>query len=167
MKRVFAIKGSSEPGKPIVSRPTKNSMGRVKLFMIGTDTAKETIFARLKIEEFGPGYVHYYERLDDEFFKQLTAERIVTRYTKGMPKREWVKIRARNEALDMFVYNMAALAILNPNLEKLVKALEVEKEEVKQPESEPKPSATEKSSANTRQHRLIQRTHRNWIRGWK
>jgi phage terminase large subunit GpA-like protein len=41
---------------------------------------------------------------------QLTAEKIVTRFVKGYPVREWHNVRGnkRNEALDNFVYAYAA-----------------------------------------------------------
>ncbi|KKL70801.1 hypothetical protein LCGC14_2101260, partial [marine sediment metagenome] len=44
--------------------------------------------------------------------EQLTAEKIVTKYKKGFPIRSYMKKRDRNEALDMFVYAIAALHIL-------------------------------------------------------
>jgi len=49
--------------------------------------------------------------LDGEYFRQLTAERVVTRYERGRPIRFWQPKRAgeRNEALDTFVYASAAL----------------------------------------------------------
>ena len=51
----------------------------------------------------------------------LTAEKKVTKYFKGRPRREWIKIRTRNEALDCRVYATAALAILNLNIEAVYK----------------------------------------------
>jgi len=54
---------------------------------------------------------------DPEYFKQLTAERQVIKYNKGFAHRVWVKTRTRNEALDVRVYGIAALAILNVNLD--------------------------------------------------
>ena len=51
------------------------------------------------------------------------AEHCVTRFHKGVARREWVlkKGQRRNEALDIFVYNFVALKILNPNFEVLEK----------------------------------------------
>ena len=46
----------------------------------------------------------------------MTAEKIVKKYHKGFYKREWVKTRARNEALDCRVYAWAALSIINVNV---------------------------------------------------
>lgn len=122
--RVFAVKGSSVAGKPIISRPTKNNKFKVKLFTVGTDTAKQTIYSRLKMDEPGAGYMHFPISRDEEYFKQLTAEKIITKYNKGFPRRVWVKTRARNEALDCRVYAMAALAILSPNFEKIAESFE-------------------------------------------
>lgn len=48
-QRVYAIKGASQIGKPLVSKFSKNNKLRAKLFTLGTDTAKQMIYARLKI----------------------------------------------------------------------------------------------------------------------
>lgn len=118
-RRVYAIKGSNQPGRPIVGRPSINNMARVKLFSIGMDTAKDAVYSRLRIEEPGAAFIHFPMQYDQEFFRQLTAEKIVTKYSKGFPYRTWVKVRARNEALDTFCYALAALSIFNPNLDQL------------------------------------------------
>ena len=108
---VYAIKGASLPGQPISGKPSKQKNG-VNLYMIGTDTAKDLLFHRLTISEPGPGYIHFPTTLTEEYFKQLTAEKKKTKYVKGFKKFEWVKTRDRNEALDLFVYNIAALNIV-------------------------------------------------------
>jgi len=120
-RRVFAIKGVGGEGKPIVGRPTKNNIGKINLFPVGTDTAKELVYSRLKMQTPGEGYCHFPQDRSEEFFRMLTAEKKMTKYFKGRPKREWVKIRSRNEALDCRVYATAALAILNLNLETVYK----------------------------------------------
>jgi phage terminase large subunit GpA-like protein len=116
-RRVFAIKGIGGSGKPIVGRPSKNNIGKINLFPVGTDTAKEVVYARLKISDEGEGYCHFPSNRGEEYFRMLTAEKKVTRYYKGRPRTEWAKIRTRNEALDCRVYATAALSILNLNLE--------------------------------------------------
>jgi len=113
--RVIAIKGSSKPNQPILGKPTLQDVdfGGVKikngiqLWPVGTDTAKATIYARLKISDPGPGYMHFPIGIQEEFYRQLTGEKRITKYVKGFPKHEWVKIR-RNEALDITVYAYAA-----------------------------------------------------------
>lgn len=106
-RHVIATKGASTPNKPILSKPSAvdvNYSGTivkngVQLWTIGVDTAKSLIYSRLKIMD-GPGRMHWYIGADEEYFQQLTAEKMVTRFTKGFPKREWIKTRPRNEALD-------------------------------------------------------------------
>jgi phage terminase large subunit GpA-like protein len=112
-RKIFALKGSSEAGKEILGKFSINNQYRVKLFMIGTDTAKDRIFARLKIPSPGPGYMHLPDFAEDEYLAQLTAEKAVRRYRRGKGTvREYIKIRARNEALDLEVYALAALYVL-------------------------------------------------------
>jgi len=120
-KRIFAIKGIGGEGKPIAGRPTKNNIGKINLFPVGVDTAKELVYARLKIKDEGEGYCHFPTGRHEEYFRMLTAEKRVVKYFKGRPRREWVKIRQRNEALDCRVYATAALSLLNVNTEVLYK----------------------------------------------
>lgn len=134
-RRIFAIKGANTPGKPLISRPSMKNKGKVKLFTVGTDTAKEIIHARLKNETPGPSYVHIPKKpcFDVEFIKQLTSEKCVLRYRKGVQYREWVKKSSgtRNEALDIFVYNLAAYEILNPNIGALLENQQKTREKLK------------------------------------
>jgi phage terminase large subunit GpA-like protein len=115
-RRIFAIKGVGGEAKPLVGRPSTNNNMKCKLFPIGVDTAKEIVYSRLRIEEEGAGYCHFPLDRNDEYFKMLTAEQVVTRFHKGFKKREWRKMRPRNEALDCRVYALAASAILNTNV---------------------------------------------------
>jgi phage terminase large subunit GpA-like protein len=114
---VYAVKGSSIGGKNIVGKPTDQDItwrGQrmkhgVKLWPIGTDTAKQEIYGRLRLTEPGPGYVHLSRHLPPEVFEQLTSERLVTKYVKGRQRLEWLKPAGRrNEALDCAVYALAA-----------------------------------------------------------
>jgi phage terminase large subunit GpA-like protein len=119
---VIAIKGASQRNKAVIGKGAKvdiNAKGRTMkrgamVFSVGTDTAKTTLFARLKHNEPGEGYLHFPIGTTDEYFKQLTAEKQVMKYTRGgFPVREWVKkANARNEALDTLVYAFAGLQYL-------------------------------------------------------
>jgi phage terminase large subunit GpA-like protein len=119
---VLAFKGSSQGGRSVLGKPTEQDVNwrgakvkrGVKLWPVGTDTAKAEIYGRLRLTEPGPGYVHLSKHLSPEVFEQLTAERLVTRYVKGHPKLEWVKPAGkRNEALDCAVYALAAAHYLH------------------------------------------------------
>jgi len=136
-RRVFAIKGVGGEGKPIAGRPSKNNIAKCPLFAIGVDTVKDIVFARLRIDEDGAGYVHFSDELTDDYFKQLTAEKVVTKYHRGFKKRVYEKIRPRNEALDCMVYAIAAYAILSVNVKTLARRIE-EKEVVQE---KPKPAS--------------------------
>jgi phage terminase large subunit GpA-like protein len=77
----------------------------VPLFVIGVDAAKDALFARLRLAEPGPGYLHFPVERDAEFFRQLTAERVVTRFERGRPIRLWQPRREseHNATLDTAV----------------------------------------------------------------
>lgn len=121
---VFAVKGLSVSGRPVLGKPTPvdvNARGEklkkgALLWLIGTDTAKALIYGRLKVTEAGPGCMHFSRELPAEYYEQLTAERLVTRYVKGRPRLEWIKPAGRrNEALDLEVYALAAAHKLQLN----------------------------------------------------
>jgi phage terminase large subunit GpA-like protein len=114
---VHAVKGSSQSGRAILGKPTDQDVTwrgtklkrGVKLWPIGTDTAKQNVYGALRNTEPGPGYVWLSKHLPGEVFEQITSERLVTRYVKGRPRLEWVKPAGRrNEALDCAVYALAA-----------------------------------------------------------
>jgi phage terminase large subunit GpA-like protein len=111
--RVWAIKGQAGPGK--LGWPKKASKGKsvaVALWLIGVDTIKSVIYDRLrKITVAGPGYFHFDESVDTEYFEQLTSEVVVTRLSQGRRIRSWKpkKLGSRQEALDCTVYAYAAM----------------------------------------------------------
>lgn len=160
-RRVYATKGASTVGKPLISvtDPRKKKgkdKGKVTLINIGTETAKDTLFARLQIEAPGSGYVHFSDALDYDFFKQLCAEQCLTKYKGGRPYRVWEKKRqdARNEAIDLMVGNLAVIELLNPNFEIIGSSI---KAQIDKPKSEP-----EKPKIN----KPVKRQD-GWVKGWK
>lgn len=121
LKRVFAVKGMGGEGRALVSSPYKRRTGRdrrpVDLYIIGVDSAKAILYQRLRIAEPGPGYCHFPRRdeYDQTHFKNLVAEKCVTVYKNNIPTRKWVLPEAKNnEQLDVRIYSMAAVQILNP-----------------------------------------------------
>lgn len=133
----IAIKGASSAGKPVVGHPTHVDVtwkgakipGGVQLWPVGSDTAKATLYARLKIAAPGPGCYHFPVGTSDDYFEQLTAEKLVTRYVKGFPRLEWVMTGPRNEALDCTVYAYAAAVragLAHMDWSRIEKALRIE-----------------------------------------
>jgi phage terminase large subunit GpA-like protein len=111
-------------GKPLIGKISRNNRHRAMVIPLGVDTAKELIYARLEIEDPGPAYMHFSSECNDEYFKELTAERHITKYSRGFPTKVWVKKEGqRNEALDTEVYALAAFKLLTVNMESLAKEL--------------------------------------------
>ena len=158
-KRIWAVKGVSTANgsaRPIwPKRPTKAAKGKVSLFTIGVDAAKEAIYGRLKVMEPGAGYCHFPMDRDLAYFEQMTAERLRTKYSSGFPRRYWWKPDGkRNEALDCRVYAYAALHGLfsmGLNLNRRADALPPPMESGKAPETK-KPA---KSIAAPHRRRVI------------
>jgi len=113
-RRIFAIKGQSQSGKSVVGKPTKVGKENSTLYPVGSDTAKEVIYSRLA-SEYGYSTLHFPSTVDEEYFRQLTAEQRFVKFVKGRKTLYWKQIRERNEALDTICYSLAACYILNPN----------------------------------------------------
>ncbi|HEX8773265.1 MAG TPA: phage terminase large subunit family protein [Pyrinomonadaceae bacterium] len=177
-RRFFAIKGANTPGKPLAPlKPTIQGYPPVRLYTIGTETAKDALANHLMVPEPGPGYCHFpTERTGDDervyygenYFKQLRSERPVMHGN----VRVWQKVKAglRNEALDVRVYAMAARAILNPNIEVLAARLQAQIQAQEQAQAEPKTEETPQpiaSPAEAPRRQFVQRRPGNFATNWK
>lgn len=142
-RRIFGIKGVSGWGRGIVEKQQRKQSGKtarkVDIFLVGTDEAKLVVQKRLAVPgDHLPGYCHFPAERDEEYFKMLTAERMVVTYVKGQPVRSWHKPdKARNEALDCRVYALAALKIMNPSFKRLAMRLHTDAGEAPATEAEP------------------------------
>lgn len=107
----WATIGRDGNHRPIFNnRPRRNNKGRIPLYIVGVDTAKEAIYGRLKLTEAGPGYCHFPPTREDAYFRGLTAERFERKFHRGRMRLVWTKPEgARNEPLDCRVYALAAL----------------------------------------------------------
>lgn len=167
ISRVYATKGMSGSGRPMVAAAQRKRTGRqraaVRLFTIGVDAAKSLLYRRLRISEPGPGYHHFpiNESIDAEYFEQLTAEVKVVRYVKGFPREEWECRRERNEALDCSVLSYAAMHILRPNWEALARWVG----DAPDPEPDPDP---ESGPAKSIQRRPVRRPRPGgFVNNWR
>ena len=115
---VIAIKGMGQKGKPPLGKASKvdvNFKGKAlkkgaQLFPVGVDGVKSLLFGRLKHNDVGPGYLHFYPTITTDYFEELTAEKQILRFRNGFPERIWVKkSQSPNEALDELNYAYAAL----------------------------------------------------------
>jgi phage terminase large subunit GpA-like protein len=127
----FALKGSSQDGAPPIPKRKPNRLRnrRLELYLLGTNALKDTLFARMKLTEPGPGYLHFPRRdgYDEEYFRGLASE---VKKPKYKPRSAvqigyyYDKVYTRNEPLDLRVYSLAAMLLLKPNFPALAKRLE-------------------------------------------
>lgn len=142
-RSVWAVKGRAGalpiwPPRSGKSRAHKGS----RVYIVGVDTAKDTVYSRLRIKEEGPGYCHFPMAYDGDFFRQLTCEQVQTKFVRGFPVREWHKPQGvRNEALDRRAYALAALYSRQVPWEILVRNAPTEPPGSAPPEDKPPPPA--------------------------
>lgn len=176
-RRIWAIKGMGGQGRAVwPAKPSRNNVGRVPLYILGVDAAKEMVYSRLAIENPGPGYCHFPDTYEEHYFDQLTGEKVITKYKMGIPTRQWVLKSAsqRVEALDCRVYALAAWLGLNADMVKLAVRLEKKAAALEapppedEPEAEPEPPPELRRSAPKRKSKLSRRPRRGgFVKGWK
>jgi phage terminase large subunit GpA-like protein len=108
--KLWGIKGKAGKIPIWPKRPSKVYKGKVTLFILGVDSAKEDIYNRLHRDTPGAGYIHFGFDWDAERFAQLTSETMGVRYHKGFKTTFWHKPDGMpNEALDCTVYAYGAM----------------------------------------------------------
>jgi phage terminase large subunit GpA-like protein len=123
--RIYGVKGKGGEGIPIIGRGKKSGTGKkgrvpITLYTVGTDQAKAIIYRRLRLDSPGPGFCHFPLGRELDYFRQLTAEKVITTYIKGFPKRSFECPKdTRNEALDVRVYAFAAITLAGVDWSKL------------------------------------------------
>jgi phage terminase large subunit GpA-like protein len=123
--RVAVIKGGPDSQTAPVTAPSpveisvggKRLASGLKMQMVNGAHFKSELYSVLKLdlpnleksEQYPDGWFAFPALGDtEEYCRQLTAEQVVTRTVKGYLRREWEKMRPRNEALDTWVYARAA-----------------------------------------------------------
>jgi len=187
--RGVVIKGDSRAAAP-VGQPSPIDVGPhgdrvrrgVKVWPVNGAMIKEELYRWLHLdrptEESGtpypPGYCHF-PKYGEEYFKQLTAEQLVTRIVKGYRRPEWQKTRERNEALDCRVYARAAAAVYGMDrfTDAVWQALEQQlAERVKQAGQPPTPVPPQAPSRHAIRSRWMdgnwinRERSRNWFNRW-
>lgn len=140
LPRVYPVYGVGRP-QPLLVTPRFHKHYRIRTYAVATKNAKDTIYARLRIEEEGPRFMHFPKGhgYNEHYFQMLTAEVLKTKYTAGVPSQYYdlAESGRRNEALDIRVYMLAAIDILKPNLTTIGKKLKAAAAAGEQPK-EPK-----------------------------
>jgi len=153
---VVALKGSSTKAAPALSKGSKvdvNWKGRlvkkgVTLYLVGGDTLKRSVYARLKREGTGPGAIHFGNDVTEEFLQGLTCERLVPKTVKGFQVLTWEKPSgARNEPLDLAVYCMAVLELVKRRYNRATMWDQMESAATQNKKPEAKPAGKRRRSA--------------------
>ena len=125
VRRVFAIKGKGGMEVPYYNRPTTSNIIKAPLITVGVDTGKALLQQRLLVQKWGPNFCHFPSDegrgYTEEYFRGLTAEKMVVTYKKGRAQYVWTLKDSgyrRNEPLDIRNYATVALEIANPVLKK-------------------------------------------------
>lgn len=106
--RVMLLKGRSGnltgQDKPIVKGHARNNAGKamrdLPIWLVDTNYYKDIVSASMRRKVPGPGYFHAPAWVGVHYFDELHAE---IRTAAG----KWKQIKARNEALDLWVYSLA------------------------------------------------------------
>lgn len=112
------LKGDSREVKSNDTRPIaelKESQKDKSLIMwVATNKAKDTVFERLAKKPEDYGFIHHNKSFDNEWYEQLTSEKKIFKKNKntGIIEKTYVKIRDRNEALDLEGYNLAGVRLV-------------------------------------------------------
>ena len=110
-RRVVAGKGISGFSKPYLSW---GKTRRARLALIGVDGIKLHLHQRIQTGDT----ITFSDRLGDDYLDMIAAEKLQTKYLRGHPIRQWVKISGRrNEALDTLAYATAARTLVAQPIE--------------------------------------------------
>lgn len=109
-RRIMAFKGMAG-ARPAFAVSKSKIKGGGRLWLIGVDTLKASLFNRLQ----RGSSIRFSKSLEPSFFEQLASERRVVRYTRGQPVRRFERIsgRAKAEALDCLIYATAARSAIS------------------------------------------------------
>lgn len=115
-RRIVAIKGASGNRPAINASATKGS----RLFIVGVDGEKSRLLARLSRGRS----IRFSTDLEARFYDEISSERVVVRYTRGVPTRIWErKPGMRAECLDCTVYALAVRGLVSVNLDRRAEEL--------------------------------------------
>jgi len=176
------IKGAAGFSRPLIEDQNKRRQRlrrRRKKGMpvepLGVDGGKALVYARLKLDnpttydidqdtgeiigvhrQSKPGYIHFKNEpcFDDEYFAQLTAEKLVSKKRAGREIQEWVKERPRNEALDCMVYGLAGFRLVKETGMATLKKAQQQTQAIEADKDKPK--------TQTLKRRVTRNRKKNW-----
>lgn len=128
--RIMVGKGSSAQQDPEIfstpraksidhhrpDRQTKADRHGIKIYIIGTNKAKDWLAGQMKLEAAGRGRWHFYKNVRSDYFEQITSE-VKAPHRSVRNRRVWqLKSGRRNEALDCEAYALHAARAIRVHL---------------------------------------------------
>lgn len=133
---VYASDGQGGKRDYVLKRSKRQNRHNVKPWKVAVDSFKDVLFRRLRIQQPGPGYIHFCKPatpptrdiqislgMDREYFEQFTRERRVYERMSGVLRSRYKQFGA-NEAVDLTVGCMAALHTIPGIVEQLPRLVE-------------------------------------------
>lgn len=162
-RSIYPIKGASGMSRDqidmdkraVMRRSSKRLRNGKPAEILGVDNIKRTIYSYFAVGEGRPGYCHFPVGRSEEYYDQLTGERLVVVKVRGKrAERRWKAIHPNVEALDCRVYAYAALLFYGVD-------------KAKRPDA-PAPFKTEAprktiNSQNKKKAPFIKRPNKGWI----
>jgi phage terminase large subunit GpA-like protein len=175
--RIFASRGATTLGKPIIGRRAKREGNPpARVWELGTNEAKDIIYQRLDLDNSAAnGYQHFPKlgQFSEQYFSMLTVEDSeMKRAGDGKFYRAFFcENGVRNEALDGRVGTMAAERIVKPNYKKLAEFYAVNVPKKAQDAEEIKPNSEQKENVlHGTKRRFVSSTIKRpggFARGWR
>ena len=100
-QKVFACRGEEKLAVKAMVKKGTTRKEKSLFYRVATWDIKSILAKRLTYADDRPGRIYLPDWISDSYLQQLTAEKLV-----------WVKTQDRNEALDLWVYGLAALHVL-------------------------------------------------------
>ena len=113
--KILPTKGLSVYGKPVITIPNRPNNHGVYVCPMGTDTAKDIIAERLKIDMDAPGKIEFsdHEGINDDLYKSCTSNIKKTVFRSGKAVERWtLKSGWHDEGLDCLCGNLGMVRIL-------------------------------------------------------
>jgi phage terminase large subunit GpA-like protein len=113
-QRVFACRGEEKLAIKALVAKGSTRKERTLQYRIATWDIKAIIQHRLAIGDDRPGRIYLPTWIANSYLEQITSERLIRQSNRrtGRVTLSWVKTQERNEALDLWVYAIAALRVL-------------------------------------------------------
>ncbi|MFW6030988.1 MAG: phage terminase large subunit family protein [Myxococcota bacterium] len=173
---VYAFDGQGGKRSYVVQARRRPNQAGVRPWKIAVDTFKDLLFRRLRIQQPGPGYIHFVSRpkeeqppegavvvdlgMDREYFEQAEGEEVKWERSAGQLRRRYVERPGKaNEFIDLHVGCLAGLHIIPGVREQLPDLVERAR---RHPDDD-----DEKEGKRRKGRKRPKKKRGGWVEGWR